>query len=231
MSEFIKNHITEINNDGQNHIVTDRKVKWFDDYAVQRIDELRGYNSNVTLAAEAAKADRERELLEENSQLKTRLLLMAEEKAQVYKELAEYKGYKLLSGELQKLAEEAKNEQKAAEARLKQASEIEAVASRERDEERAEATRKLEEATARYEKAAEINRLLQDQLAAERKKTWLDKLLLFNLFFVVAFFLYCHHTFQDMSSAYLGLLFRLHKLLRLLQSQLVFWYVVFVRQP
>ena len=80
MSEFIKNHITEINNDGQNHIVTDRKIKWFDDYAVQRIDELRGYNSNVTLAAEAAKADRERELLEENSQLKTRLLLMAEER-------------------------------------------------------------------------------------------------------------------------------------------------------
>jgi hypothetical protein len=69
LSEFIKNHITEINNDGQNHIVTDRKVKWFDDYAVQRIDELRGYNSNVTLAAEAAKADRERELLEENSQV------------------------------------------------------------------------------------------------------------------------------------------------------------------
>ena len=111
LSEFIKNHITEINNDGQNHIVTDRKVKWFDDYAVQRIDELRGYNSNVTLAAEAAKADRERELLEENSQLKTRLLLMAEEKAQVYKELAEYKGYKLLSREMKQLAEEAKSEQ------------------------------------------------------------------------------------------------------------------------
>ena len=176
LSEFIKNHITEINNDGQSHIVTDRKVKWIDDYAVQRIDELRGYNSNVTLAAEAAKADRERELLEENSQLKTRLLLMAEEKAQVYKELAEYKGYKLLSGELQKLAEEAKNEQKAAEARLKQASEIEAAARQQYDVERAEAARKLEEAAARYEKAAEINRLLQDQLAAERKKTWLDKL-------------------------------------------------------
>ena len=183
LSEFIKNHITEINNDGQNHIVTDKKVKWFDDYAVQRIDELRGYNSNVTLAAEAAKADRERELLEENSQLKTRLLLMAEEKAQVYKELAEYKGYKLLSGELQTLAEEAKSEQKAAEAaaeaRLKQAAEIEAAARRERqqyDTERAEAARRLEEAAARYEKAAEINRLLQDQLAAERKKTWLDKL-------------------------------------------------------
>lgn len=171
LSEFIKNHITEINNDGQNHIVTDRKVKWFDDYAVQRIDELRGYNSNVTLAAEAAKADRERELLEENSQLKTRLLLMAEEKAQVYKELAEYKGYKLLSREMKQLAEEAKSEQKAAE--------IEAAARRERqqyDTERAEAARRLEEAAARYEKAAEINRLLQDQLAAERKKTWLDKL-------------------------------------------------------
>lgn len=179
LSEFIKNHITEINNDGQNHIVTDKKVKWFDDYAVQRIDELRSYNSNVTLAAEAAKADRERELLEENSQLKTRLLLMAEEKAQVYKELAEYKGYKLLSGELQTLAEEAKNEQKAAEARLKQAAEIEAAAHRERqqhDAERAEAARKLNEAEARYEKAVEINRLLQDQLATERKKTWLDKL-------------------------------------------------------
>lgn len=179
LSEFIKNHITEINNDGQNHIVTDRKVKWFDDYAVQRIDELRGYNSNVTLAAEAAKEDRERELLEENSQLKTRLLLMAEEKAQVYKELAEYKGYKLLSGEMQKLAEEAKSEQKAAEARLKQAAEIEAAAHRERqqhDAEKAEAARKLEEAEARYEKAAEINRLLQEQLATERKKTWLDKL-------------------------------------------------------
>lgn len=179
LSEFIKNHITEINNDGQNHIVTDRKVKWFDDYAVQRIDELRGYNSSVTLAAEAAKADRERELLEENSQLKTRLLLMAEEKAQVYKELAEYKGYKLLSGEMQKLAEEAKSEQKAAEARLKQAAEIEAAAHRERqqhDAEKAEAARKLEEAEARYEKAAEINRLLQEQLATERKKTWLDKL-------------------------------------------------------
>jgi DNA repair exonuclease SbcCD ATPase subunit len=183
LSEFIKNHITEINNDGQNHIVTDKKVKWFDDYAVQRIDELRGYNSNVTLAAEAAKADRERELLEENSQLKTRLLLMAEEKAQVYKELAEYKGYKLLSGELQTLAEEAKSEQKAAEAaaeaRLKQAAEIEAAAHRERqqhDAEKAEAARKLNEAEARYEKAVEINRLLQDQLATERKKTWLDKL-------------------------------------------------------
>lgn len=179
LSEFIKNHITEINNDGQSHIVTDRKVKWFDDYAVQRIDELRGYNSNVTLAVEAAKADRERELLEENSQLKTRLLLMAEEKAQVYKELAEYKGYKLLSGEMQKLVEEAKNEQKAAEARLKQASEIEAVARQERqqyDVERAEAARKLEEAVARYEKAAEVNRLLQDQLAAERQKSWWDKL-------------------------------------------------------
>ena len=179
LSEFIKNHITEINNDGQNHIVTDRKVKWFDDYAVQRIDELRGYNSNVTLVAEAAKADRERELLEENSQLKTRLLLKAEEKAQVYKELAEYKGYKLLSGEMQKLAEEAKSEQKAAEARLKQAAEIEAAAHRERqqhDAEKAEAARKLEEAEARYEKAAEINRLLQEQLATERKKTWLDKL-------------------------------------------------------
>lgn len=179
LSEFVKNHITDINNDGQNHIVTDRKVKWFDDYAVQRIDELRGYNSNVTLAAENAKADRERELLEENSQLKTRLLLMAEEKAQVYKELAEYKGYKLLSGEMQKLAEEAKSEQKAAEARLKQAAEIEAAAHRERqqhDAEKAEAARKLEEAEARYEKAAEINRLLQEQLATERKKTWLDKL-------------------------------------------------------
>ena len=179
LSEFIKNHITEINNDGQNHIVTDKKVKWFDDYAVQRIDELRGYNSNVTLAAEAAKADRERELLEENSQLKTRLLLMAEEKAQVYKELAEYKGYKLLSREMKQLAEEAKSEQKAAEARLKQAAEIDAAAQQERqqhDAERVEAARKLNEAEARYEKAAEINRLLQEQLAAERKKTWLDKL-------------------------------------------------------
>lgn len=179
LSEFIKNHITEINNDGQNHIVTDKKVKWFDDYAVQRIDELRCYNSNVTLAAEAAKADRERELLEENSQLKTRLLLMAEEKAQVYKELAEYKGYKLLSGELQTLAEEAKSEQKAAEAKLKQAAEIEAAAHRERqqhDAEKAEVARKLNEAEARYEKAVEVNRLLQDQLATERKKTWLDKL-------------------------------------------------------
>lgn len=171
LSEFVKNHITDINNDGQNHIVTDRKVKWFDDYAVQRIDELRGYNSNVTLAAEAAKADRERELLEENSQLKTRLLLMAEEKAQVYKELAEYKGYKLLSREMKQLAEEAKSEQKAAE--------IEAAAHRERqqhDAEKAEAARKLNEAEARYEKAVERNRLLQDQLATERKKTWLDKL-------------------------------------------------------
>lgn len=87
-----ENHITDINNDGQNHIVTDRKVKWFDDYAVQRIDELRGYNSNVTLAAEAAKADRERELLEENSQLKTRLLLMAEEKHRFIRSWPSIKG-------------------------------------------------------------------------------------------------------------------------------------------
>ena len=36
---------------------------------------------------------------------------MAEEKAQVYKELAEYKGYKLLSREMKQLAEEAKSEQ------------------------------------------------------------------------------------------------------------------------
>ena len=43
---------------------------------------------------------------------------MAEEKAQVYKELAEYKGYKLLSREMKQLAEEAKSEQKAAEARV-----------------------------------------------------------------------------------------------------------------
>lgn len=55
LSEFVKNHITDINNDGQNHIVTDRKVKWFDDYAVQRIDELHSIIAMLPLQLKTQK--------------------------------------------------------------------------------------------------------------------------------------------------------------------------------
>lgn len=203
LSEFIKNHITEINNDGQNHIVTDRKVKWFDDYAVQRIDELRGYNSNVTLAAEAAKADRERELLEEISTLKTAMLKIKEQYQQQqlsYRDKIDELKDRAHSAELLQLQSSAQLEQlqrTAADAQQR-AMEAEQIAAHERrraaeaDQKaeftelnavkeiasvRAAAATKMEELQVKYNDLTAKNYRLKMSLQEERQKSWLDRLL------------------------------------------------------
>lgn len=75
---FVKSNIDVINKDGQNAFQTGPKKSWeFTDEAVKIIDKLRDVSSYI--AERPADAERVQELLVENSNLKTALLLARNE--------------------------------------------------------------------------------------------------------------------------------------------------------
>lgn len=75
---FIKNYLDVINRDGQNAYQTGTKKEWeFTEEAVRIIDKLRDVSSSV--AERPADTERVQQLLIENSNLKTALLLARRE--------------------------------------------------------------------------------------------------------------------------------------------------------
>lgn len=75
---FVKNYLNVINRDGQNAYQTGTKKEWeFTEEAVRIIDKLRDVSSSV--AERPADTERVQQLLIENSNLKTALLLARRE--------------------------------------------------------------------------------------------------------------------------------------------------------
>ena len=195
LQQYIVAHQSELNSDGE-HV---KKIKgdWIiDAAAVKKIDSMRGYQDSLELADIVSKRSREADLLAEISTLKTAMLQIKDsyqrEKEELYKQLLQEKE-RAHAAELLQLQSRAQLEQlqqakaaaderaAAAEAATTQEREkAEAAAkaaAKERDKEQAAAIEKQTEIQTKYTKVAEENYKLKAALQAERKKSWLDKLL------------------------------------------------------
>lgn len=79
-SKFFHSNEEKLIKDGQKHYRFEGKRVFFDDVAVEIMDQLRGLNKDIISAKEeTANEIRIRELLEENNNIKTKLLLLQEE--------------------------------------------------------------------------------------------------------------------------------------------------------
>lgn len=189
--QYLAKHLDEVNTDGAHAY----KIKgdWqLDATALERLDKSRGYNTNLALEAEIRQKQREYELLEEISSLKTAMLTVKEQyqqtKENLYQQLLTEKdrahAAELLQiqsrdqiDQLQQAADTARAE--AAQARQQTADAIKATA----DERAAKAAvdaqtaAELAELKAKYKAATDENNRLKITLQQEQKKSWLDKLL------------------------------------------------------
>lgn len=79
-SKFFHNNEDKLVTDGQKHYRQEGKKIFFDEDAVEIMDQLRGLNKDIiSFKEETANEVRIKELLEENSTLKTQMLLLQEE--------------------------------------------------------------------------------------------------------------------------------------------------------
>lgn len=81
LSQYIKPRTEEINRDGE-HIIRSGQKIYFDDLAVQRLDKMRNFVSNIELANEVAEQEAKIALLAENRKLRAKIEKLQEEKTQ-----------------------------------------------------------------------------------------------------------------------------------------------------
>lgn len=87
LSQYIKNRTEEINKDGE-HIIRNGQKVYFDDVAVQRLDKMRNFVSNIELANEVAAQEAKIALLAENRKLRAKIEKLQEEKTQALADVA-----------------------------------------------------------------------------------------------------------------------------------------------
>lgn len=175
--QYLAKHLDEVNTDGAHAY----KIKgdWqLDATALERLDKSRGYNANLALEAEIRQKQREYELLEEISSLKTAMLTVKEQyqqtKENLYQQLLTEKdrahAAELLQLQSRSQLEQLEQAKAAAEQAAATAQERAAAAEQDAAQERRKA-----EAAAKA--AAEENYRLKAALQEERQKSWFDRLL------------------------------------------------------
>lgn len=87
LSQYIKNRIEEVNKDGEHIIKSGQKI-YFDDVAVERLDKMRNFVSNIELANEVATQEAKIALLAENRKLRAKIEKLQEEKTQALADVA-----------------------------------------------------------------------------------------------------------------------------------------------
>lgn len=87
LSQYIRPRMEEINKDGE-HIIRSGQKIYFDDVAVQRLDKMRNFTSNVELAQEVAEQEAKITLLAENRKLRAKIEKLQEEKTQALADVA-----------------------------------------------------------------------------------------------------------------------------------------------
>lgn len=183
IQQYLTSHMEEINSDG----IHAKKVKgdWqLDAIGLQKLDTMRGYNSNLALQAELRQENEKYKLLEEISTLKTAMLTIKEKyqqnKEELYKQL-------LLEKDRAHKAELLQLESKSHLERQKEVAEAEKAAllaklEDEKDQrealnkEKTETAQKIAKMEQESKKQAEEIYRLRTQLNTERQKTWWDKL-------------------------------------------------------
>lgn len=193
--QYLSKHLEEVNSDGLH--ASKIKGDWqIDSKGLEIIDKARGYNTNLALEAELRQKRREQELLEEISTLKTAMLTIKEKyqqnKEELYKQLLQEKERahqaELLQLQSRSQLEQLQQAKVAADERAmaaerdaaqeRQKAETAAkAAAKEKADELAAASEKLDKMKAQHSKVAEENFRLKAALQAERQKSWLDKLL------------------------------------------------------
>ena len=180
LSQYIKNRIEEVNKDGEHIIKSGQKI-YFDDVAVERLDKMRNFTSNLELANEITAQQEKLKLYEENRKLRILIATLQKEKTQAladvataYKQLDSIRTEFLDVSKIMRL--ESAQDKAAAEAAKEQA----AAATTEKKQVQQELQAAKEEigqykgiAQARADEAAQAKAALvqakEQQLAAERK--------------------------------------------------------------
>lgn len=80
LSQYIRPRIEEINKDGE-HIIRSGQKIYFDDVAVQRLDKMRNFTSNIELASEITAQKQKIDLLDENRKLRILLAKLQQDQA------------------------------------------------------------------------------------------------------------------------------------------------------
>lgn len=175
--QYLAKHLDEVNTDGAHAY----KIKgdWqLDEIALQRLDKSRGYNTNLALEAEIRQKQREYELLEEISTLKTAILTIKDKYQQqqlAYCEKIDTLKDKAHAAELLQLQSRAQIDQ------LQQAADNATQRAITAEQAIAQAHKQAADdhavVTAEIAKLREENERLKANLQQEQKKSWLDKLL------------------------------------------------------
>lgn len=87
LSQYIKNRIEEVNKDGE-HIIRSGQKIYFDDVAVERLDKMRNFISNIELANEITAQQEKLKLYEENRKLRILIETLQKEKTQALADVA-----------------------------------------------------------------------------------------------------------------------------------------------
>lgn len=87
LSQYIKNRIEEVNKDGEHIIKSGQKI-YFDDVAVERLDKMRNFTSNLELANEITAQQEKLKLYEENRKLRILIATLQKEKTQALADVA-----------------------------------------------------------------------------------------------------------------------------------------------
>ena len=87
LSQYIKNRIEEVNKDGEHIIKSGQKI-YFDDVAVERLDKMRNFTSNLELANEITAQQEKLKLYEENRKLRILIETLQKEKTQALADVA-----------------------------------------------------------------------------------------------------------------------------------------------
>lgn len=175
--QYLAKHLDEVNTDGAHAY----KIKgdWqLDEIALQRLDKSRGYNTNLALEAEIRQKQREYELLEEISTLKTAILTIKDKYQQqqlAYCEKIDTLKDKAHAAKLLQLQSRAQIDQ------LQQAADNATQRAITAEQATAQAHKQAADdhavVTAEIAKLREENERLKANLQQEQKKSWLDKLL------------------------------------------------------
>ena len=198
IQQYLTSHMDDINADG----IHAKKVKgdWqLDAIGLQKLDAMRGYNSNLALQAELRQENEKYKLLEEISTLKTAMLTIKEKYQQQqlsYRDKIDELKDRAHAAELLQLQSRAQLEQleqakaaaeqaaataqdraTAAEDDAAQERKKAEAAAKERDDEKNKEAEKLDKIKNQYNMIVEENSRLKAALRTERQKSWLDKLL------------------------------------------------------
>ena len=87
LSQYLKNRTEEVNKDGE-HIVRSGQKIYFDDVAIQRLDKMRNFVSNLELANEITTQQEKLKLYEENRKLRILIETLQKEKTQALADVA-----------------------------------------------------------------------------------------------------------------------------------------------